>query len=203
LPYPRGIELFCWPRPGGTDPDALRKLIKKGADVRFVDGLHMKLYWAEGRGAIVASANLSTNALGAGGLKEVGVRVDADAVDIERILAGLGSRTVTSKELRRLDRLHKRYMIKNLPTGRSGKSPSFAQWFESPSRPEWKITWIDSRARGPDAPAIKRILQEQYDERRPYWSVYDKRRDYKQGIGFSFFGRSPAPAMLQSGCRRI
>src|SRR5262245_37865896 len=73
LPKPSGIQLICWPKEGGTNPNALRRLMAKGVEVFFCDALHMKVYWAEGRGAVVTSANLSRNALGAGDLKEVGV----------------------------------------------------------------------------------------------------------------------------------
>ena len=70
LPRPNGIELYCWPKAGGTNPNVLRRLAKKGVRVRFVDSLHMKVYWAADKGAFVTSANLSTNAMGMGDLKE-------------------------------------------------------------------------------------------------------------------------------------
>ena len=69
LPYPKGIELICWPQPGGTNPTGVRALMTSGVQVKFADRLHMKVYWAEGKGAVVTSANLSTNALGAGNLR--------------------------------------------------------------------------------------------------------------------------------------
>lgn len=28
LPKPKGLELFCWPKEGGTNPDVLRDLLK-------------------------------------------------------------------------------------------------------------------------------------------------------------------------------
>src|SRR4051812_26338296 len=73
LPKPSGIELICWPKAGGTNPNVLRRLAKNKVIIRFADRLHMKVYWAEGTGSIVTSANLSANALGAGNLKELGV----------------------------------------------------------------------------------------------------------------------------------
>src|SRR4051812_5854740 len=69
LPRPSGLELYCWPCAPGTNPRAIRLLRKLGVDTFFVDRLHTKLYWASGRGAVVASSNLSTNAYGHGGLK--------------------------------------------------------------------------------------------------------------------------------------
>src|SRR5687768_14234143 len=71
LPYPKGLELYCWPAVPGTNPDAIRKLANKlEVDVRFADKVHMKLYWSANRGAIIASSNLSSNAYGHGDLKE-------------------------------------------------------------------------------------------------------------------------------------
>src|SRR4051812_23758 len=61
LPKPEGIELYCWPKAGGTNPNMLRTLAKRKVEIRFVDSLHMKVFWAEKRGAVVTSANLSTN----------------------------------------------------------------------------------------------------------------------------------------------
>ena len=56
LPRPKGIELVCWPKVGGTNPNVLRDLIKKGVVVRFSDNLHMKVYWAKGTGVIITSS---------------------------------------------------------------------------------------------------------------------------------------------------
>jgi hypothetical protein len=61
LPNPAGLELFCWPKPGNTDPDTLISLMKRGAKVSFVNDLHMKVYWSESNGTILTSANLSTS----------------------------------------------------------------------------------------------------------------------------------------------
>ena len=60
LPKANGIELVCWPKAGGTNPFALRKLMKKGVSVSFVDSLHMKVYWTEDKGAVITSAAAST-----------------------------------------------------------------------------------------------------------------------------------------------
>src|ERR1700730_3562257 len=61
---PKGVEIICWRKAGGTNPLELRRLKKAGARIRFAERLHMKVYWAAKRGAIITSANLSTNALG-------------------------------------------------------------------------------------------------------------------------------------------
>ena len=83
---PLGVEIICWPRAGGTNPLELNRLKNAGAHISFADRLHMKVYWAAKRGAIVGSANLSTNALGAGGLKEFGVLLPPGSIDIDELI---------------------------------------------------------------------------------------------------------------------
>lgn len=137
LTKPRGIRLICWPKAGGTSPDALRKLKKLGVNVQFADKLHMKVYWSP-KGAVITSANLSTNALGAGNLKEAGVLLDAEAVDIEKIIQSIHPRPYTSKEIRKLDKLSGRPFQMIQP---KSKAMSFIEWYESPDRREWRIGW--------------------------------------------------------------
>jgi len=61
-------------------------LISLGANLQFADRLHMKVYWSEGSGVVVTSANLSTNALGVGDLKEAGVLLGPESLDIDNSL---------------------------------------------------------------------------------------------------------------------
>jgi hypothetical protein len=143
LPNPRGVTLVCWPKAGATNPQALRKLMTKGIDVKFADRLHMKVYWAEGRGCVLTSANLSTNALGAGNLREIGVLIGPHDLDIDRILRTLDARTANDKEMKQLDRAHALFVARNeMGAGRS--QHSFVQWLKLPMRPPWKLGWSDS-----------------------------------------------------------
>lgn len=139
LPRPKGLELICWPKVGGTNPQVLRELIKKGVRVRFSDSLHMKLYWSEGVGSIITSANLSNSALGSGNLREFGIKLPASAVDISRVLQAINPRPVGS-ELQKLDKSDREYRRSN-PSGRMDrrKQYSFPDWLESPHREVWKI----------------------------------------------------------------
>src|SRR5215210_4527181 len=91
LPYPKGIELYCCPKAGGTNPNAIRDLQTRGVEVYFSDSLHMKLYWSK-KGVIITSANLSTYALGSGGLKEIGVLLPASTVNITKIIQSISAR---------------------------------------------------------------------------------------------------------------
>ena len=104
LPYPQGLELVCWPKAGATDADVISRLIQRGASVKFSDSLHMKVYWAAGKGAIITSANLSDSALGSERLKELGIKVPAKSVDIDRLLLQADSRAVKKSELSKLIR---------------------------------------------------------------------------------------------------
>lgn len=151
-----GLEVYCWPQGASTSAAALRRLINEGATVRFVDRLHMKVYWSATRGAVVTSANLSTNALGAGDLKEAGVFIPR-GLDIERLLRGLRWRDATAKEL---DALEARNKAAKKKFGGGGSAPrTFLEWFRSRPRTRWMLATIDGYA-----PASKRARQAAREE---------------------------------------
>lgn len=146
LPKPQGITLICWPKPGGTNPHSLRWLQRNGANVLFCDSLHMKLYWSEDKGAVMSSANLTTNALGAGNLKEIGIYLNSQDIDIDRIQKSLKIRKMTSTELANLERQHDNFYKNNHVAFRKDSSRSFTEWLsdEPVYRPKWKLGWWDS-----------------------------------------------------------
>ena len=172
LPNPKGIRLICWPRSGGTNPDELRDLITKGVQVEFSDNLHMKVYWSR-RGAVVTSANLSTNALGAGDLKECGVLVPSSDVDIDRLVRLAKPRPFAQDELRKLDR-----KPAPQPHARRHKR-SFADWFGTPARPAWKLGWTDGG--GPASRGATDLVQSEYGRPVPYNWIAAGNGNYKQG----------------------
>jgi phosphatidylserine/phosphatidylglycerophosphate/cardiolipin synthase-like enzyme len=137
LPFPDKLEVVCSPTAGATSPSAIRKLISLGATVQFVDKLHMKVYWAEGVGAVVTSANLSTNAMGVGGLKEAGVLLGPEFIDIAKLLKPL-QRRPAEPGLHNLDLAYREYRKRNPWTNRS-RPASFADWYASPQRESWKL----------------------------------------------------------------
>jgi hypothetical protein len=143
LPKPEGIELVCWPKAGGTNPDAIRGLIQHGVKVFFADNVHMKIYWTSDKGAIVTSANLSTNALGEGGLKEVGVLLPSSTIDINKIIKSLSTREASSSEILKLDEEHKAAYRKNPPLKGNNPAnlPSFNEWYNSEPKSKWKLAW--------------------------------------------------------------
>jgi hypothetical protein len=138
LPNAEGIQLICSPTPGGTSPNALRMLMSKGVEIRFSDRLHMKVYWSSSHGAVITSANLSLNALGQGGLKEIGVRLPTQQIDIRRIIASVRPRAVTETELKRLDRKHREFVARNRWSG-PPQTMTFDEWYRSPYREQWKM----------------------------------------------------------------
>ena len=176
LPKPEGIELICWPQPGGTDPDAVRYLIASGVRVRFADGLHMKIYWAEGKGAVVTSANLSANALGAGNLREAGVLLPARTVDVDRIIGSIHPRPVSGAELHRLDKAHRRFHMGKGRIPVRTRVPTFREWYSEPSRSRWKLGCWDSE--GQVSKAAKQVSTERYGVRSPHTFIACRQRQY-------------------------
>lgn len=184
LPNPKRLHLICWPKAGGTNPHALRHLIKRDVKISFVDNLHMKLYWAEGRGAIITSANLSTNALGAGDLKEVGILISSKEVDIDKIISSLKLRNSTEAELQKLDRLHDSYARKNNSPRQKSQLPSFKQWYQSFARRSWKFGWADTH--GNFSRNTVDIVKRDYGIK-PYTFISCKYKDYKKGDWILYF----------------
>jgi len=178
LPKPEGLELICWPKAGGTNPYGLRRLIKRGAKVEFVDSLHMKLYWTEDKGAVITSANLSTNALGAGNLRELGIYLPAGQLDIRKVLASLKKRPVTNQELLRLDKQHFAYQKVTRERQRKEPGVSFADWHDLPFRPTWKLGWGDTK--GYFSKSAKEIAKEEYNVRTPDDFALGQSGDYQK-----------------------
>lgn len=145
LPHHEGLHVVCSPSAGGTDPDALRTLMKHGAKVEFADRLHMKVYWSRRRGCIVTSANASTNALGVGNLKEAGVLLSPGVVSIDRLLKYSRPRPVSRADLHLLDKQSRARRPEFLTGGQRAKDKgrNFLEWYLSPHRSVWKLEMIE------------------------------------------------------------
>jgi hypothetical protein len=172
---PKGVEIICWPKAGGTNPDELRKLKQAGARIRFADRLHMKLYWAGGRGAIVTSANLSKNALGAGDLKEFGVLLSADSVPIDDVIESLKSRRFNIRDMQSLEHEHRKLKARQR---RRFDRVSYLEWSELPARPEWKLGWWDRV--GAISKTAKGIAKNDFNVRSPEDFVSCRKGDYRK-----------------------
>jgi hypothetical protein len=196
LPNPEGIALVCWPKAGGTNPIALRTLMAKKVDVWFADQLHMKVYWAEGRGCVLTSASLSTNALGSGNLKEVGILIGPDVMDIDRLLLSLDRRRVTDAELKKLDREHSRFVALNR-FQTEASIPSFLQWLNSPMPPDWKLGWAGSH--GEPSQAAKDRAKEEFGVSKLAYYLGVRENDYRRDGGewiLTFMLAKNSPAEL-------
>ena len=192
LPKPDGLELVCWPKAGGTNPHILRKLIKRGVQVSFVDSLHMKVYWTADKGAIVTSANLSTNALGAGNLQEFGIFIPVGQIDIDKILSSLKQRQASPQELLRLDRLHHEYEVQTVSHQTRTQGTTFPEWYKLPFRPVWKLGWWDTYSVA--CSVAKQVTREEYGISAPYDFLTCRRNDYKKNdwvLSFRLKGKSP------------
>ncbi len=175
---PKGVEVVCWPKAGGTNPLELRRLKKAGARIRFADRLHMKVYWAAKRGAIITSANMSKNALGAGDLKEFGVLVPPDSFSIDEVIASLKSRPFNSGDMQKLEREHRKLNARQPPRTEKVEKVSFCEWFELPARPEWKFGWWDEF--GPVSRKAKEIGNTEFNVRQPHNFVSCRATDYRE-----------------------
>jgi hypothetical protein len=125
----------------------------------------MKVFWAEGVGAVLTSANLSTNALGSGNLHEVGVLLPSSAIDIDRLKARLHAKPVTSRALQQLERKHRRFSTGRYRLRDTSLPPSFLDWYESPGRSPWKMGFWDSE--GSLAKAARSQSESEFGVRAP------------------------------------
>jgi hypothetical protein len=149
LPSPAGIELICWDKEGCTDPDVIRWLRNVKVKISFAKNLHMKVFWAEERGVIIGSANLSNNGFSDSGLHELAVLLPANSIDIKKLKARVNAQPVTPFSLQNLDRRTLEYRSRNAgndtyPTirrkyKRRSTVVTFANWYESEDKKLWKI----------------------------------------------------------------
>jgi len=193
LPKSKGIELVCWPKAGGTNPHAIRKLIKRGVQVYFADALHMKVYWTEDKGAVITSANLSTNALGSGNLREIGVFLPPQKIDVDEILQMVNRRPVSNKELLDLDKAYHDYETKNRSSRRKPGGVSFSEWYMLPFRPAWRIGYWDTDS--DFSSTAKRISKEEYGVASPHEFISCAANTYKKNdwiLTFYLKKRSPS-----------
>ncbi len=166
------LQVICWDKEGCTSPETIRTLRDRGVQVRFARNLHMKLYWAANRGAVIGSANLSNNGLGDNGLHELAVRVAASEVDIRGLLKSFESRAVTPALLADLFRRTADYRRRNHGLGVFDETiappVTFEAWLVG-YQPAWKLFVYEEYYHKPpialaEDPTIK--IQDSVD----YWS---------------------------------
>ena len=168
LPHPEGLRLVCSPSAGGTDPDTLRQLMKRGASVEISDSLRMKVYWSQNRGCVITSANASSSALGRSGLKEAGIWLPAGTVDINRLIRYAHPRLLREADLRLLDSQSREHK-KNIGNRGIQKKPApdFLNWYSSPHRSRWRVSWSVEEVAG-TAKTVKEQTTSEYGHKEPH-----------------------------------
>jgi hypothetical protein len=169
----KNLHLICWPQAGGTDPNGIRMLLDQGVEVSFCDNLHSKVYYCEGKGVIIGSANLSTNAM-FGTQHEFGVYIEDANFDIQGLLRNLGTISpVTAKSLAKLDREHNVHNRRNprAPTNQSGKSQTFQDAMSTSIRKRLKIVTYSHDLSAADLIDLESGLRDTFGSYR--WSNYN------------------------------
>jgi hypothetical protein len=98
LPTPKDLQVYCWPRAGGTNPDGIDALVNAGVTVHFKESLHSKVYHCESRGTVLGSANLSENALGTGRLIETAIRLPPGVFSVSQQMELLGGSVASGSQ---------------------------------------------------------------------------------------------------------
>ena len=183
IPRPKGLTLVCWNKPGCTDADTIRHLIELGVEVFFSDDLHMKVYWSATRGAVLGSANLSSNGLGEGGLVELAVKVPSDMVPAERILARLAKVKATPSRLDDLE--HRTIAYRSANAGETvfggpataAPPPSFTDWYNAPTRKTWRLFAYDDSTLRLGEQGKEKLKERGYEKAEDYWTGDDGQTD--------------------------
>lgn len=178
LPKPKEIELICWPKAGGTNPDALKTLINLGVHVSFADALHMKIYWTGDLGAVITSANLSTNALGTGDLREFGILVPSNKIDIDKILQQIQPRPASPTRLLALEKAHRDYQAKHMINRAKPREITYLDWYDFANKPRWKIGYWETTEIISEA--AKKISKNEFGVKSPYHSMSCEANSYRR-----------------------
>jgi hypothetical protein len=148
IPKPSGVLVYCWDNPLATHPDGVADLIAKGAKVYFVRGLHAKVYWSAHAGVLVASSNVSANALDEDAAQlEAGVLfADSSVVAIDALrekMRRIGIRPVTKARLAAFRALYDRTPRPRAKKVTSGPPRTLTAYVNLPVgvRTPFKLSW--------------------------------------------------------------
>ncbi len=165
LPTPEGIQIICSPEPGATSPDGIRKLLKRKASIQFSEGLHSKVYWST-RGCVITSANISDRALGCHPQQEVGILIDSNEFDIDRLITEASPTEITSSLMDELSQQDRRLRKFHKTKTKDKNKKQFTEWYESPYREPWKIGWWSGSELEVSESAIN-VCQKDYNTEEP------------------------------------
>ena len=111
--------------------------------MRFSNNLHMKVYWSKARGCVITSANLSTHALGVRELKEAGVWMEPNTVNIDMLVKEAQPYAVTNSRIARLRRDENQYNRAMAGIGKQETDDGFQylDWYglSDAARTAWKL----------------------------------------------------------------
>jgi hypothetical protein len=138
----------------------------------------MKVYWAAGRGTVITSANLSTNALGEGKLKEIGVLLPPNALDIDEIIASTKSRPCRDVEMRHLEFRHREINAKREHQTSPKDKSDYLEWYELIHPSEWKLGWWD--AEGGFSVRAKDLARAYYNKPEPHEYIEGRAKDFRE-----------------------
>lgn len=159
IPNFENLEIYCWPLAHATNPEGVIELKEKGASVYFKEKLHMKIYWAEGQGVIIGSANLSDNALGEKGLLEYAVYINDEKFNIDELIRGLGKISkVDRKRLNELKKESRKPFYSNPKYVSKRKSKTFESYMDGEYKEPIKLLYYDSHYEKKDYEEIKHAV---------------------------------------------
>jgi hypothetical protein len=154
----KGVSVYCSPSPSGTSAVGVLRLQAAGAAVYFSNALHMKVYWVEGRGALIGSANLSKHGL-RGGLAEALVSMPAESVSIPALIASfkhppaLADKKAIDDLQEGNDRMGRRGVKVGDPSGETEDTDAdevtFPAWYASRTPFRVRLGWYDIRVSPP------------------------------------------------------
>lgn len=146
IPNKDNLQIYCWPHPGATSANGIRLLQQKGAKIFFSDNMHKKIYWAENRGTIITSANLTYNALSGEVLQESGVFIPSDNFDIDAEISCLRNiRPACYEEIEDLER--KARIAEVFVPSTKNKVMTFREFMNLSCKPKIKIlNYCDERS---------------------------------------------------------
>lgn len=176
LPQPKGINLICWDKEGCTSPDAIRALRRQGVAVYFAQNLHMKIYYGQGRGISIGSANLSANGMGDDGLHEAVAFLPTNALDVDSVVKSLKAKPVTPQMLKSLDERTRRFRARNKgqlvfpEKTKQGPKPLFSDWYQNTDRENWKLYVYRRTLKGLTKEAQSKLAQEGYKKWVNIWT---------------------------------
>lgn len=161
------IKIICNLKMGGTNPEVIRDLKKRNADVRQHNLLHAKVYLSDDV-AVIASANASTNGLGLEGRGEPWVEAGVLTRKIERVSAWFEALWTKSKEITEQDLDDAQRVWDQRPeTNREIVTGSVARTFGDLSATEIKnllVTWEGSSDYEANIGVVEEHLGRPYDE---------------------------------------